>query len=125
MAFVAASLFFVPWEGWVFTATEGYPLKTWHVEARRGTIFAPPSGLLGANPRDSTYLAAMRTEPKMRAERLVMLWVAGGVLAGGAAWMTGRKTGAPRPLTVALTVSRPRPPESTVSPSPAPRGRLP
>jgi hypothetical protein len=107
VAFVVGSLFRVPWEGWVYGPYEGLPqLKTWHVETRTGTFFRPPPGVFGMNPMEANYYAAKQAWPKMRAERLLVLWAAGGIVVLCVVW--------------SATVGRRRQPESAASPSPAP-----
>lgn len=107
LAFIVGSLFCVPWEGWVYGSYAGVPqLKTWHVETRTGSVFTPPPGLLGANPSDGNYLAAKNTPPRMRPERLLVLWTAAGLIVAGIAW--------------SATAGRQRPPEPAASPSRVP-----
>jgi hypothetical protein len=109
LALVVASLFYVPWDGWVYDAPfAAFPdRQVWHRAVRHGTIFAPPSGLHGERPTGGNYFTARRPEPQLN--RLMALWVAGGIVTLGAAWAIS---------------SRPPRPESAASPSPAPRARL-
>lgn len=103
---MVGSLWWMPWEGWVREplAPGGNPV--WRQAVRTGSFWTPPAGLWGDDPMTVGFGTAMGVPPKMRPERLYVVWLVSAAVGG---WLL-------------LIVSRPPRPELAASPSPAPRG---